>query len=171
MERGRPGESYIIAGPTHTLIDALNVAQTITGVSAPRIHMPPAAMKTTAGLMSIVERVVPVPGDSAEYLRVRRHNLHRQQRQGAARARLRPSPTPRRAGRDAPARAAPARQSVMSLRLPGVGAPSSLPVKRGGGHRTKWRAWHATPPGLRHHAVSPVTPTSRRRAASASAGC
>ena len=70
MERGRVGESYIIAGPPHTLVDALNIAQRITGVPAPRIHMPPAAMKATAGLMSVVERVVPVPDDySAEYLR------------------------------------------------------------------------------------------------------
>jgi nucleoside-diphosphate-sugar epimerase len=71
MERGRIGESYIIAGPSHTLVEALKVAQDITGVPAPRIHVPPAGMKAMAALMSVVERVVPVPDDySAEYLRV-----------------------------------------------------------------------------------------------------
>ncbi len=71
MERGRVGESYIIAGPQHTLIEALQIAQSITGVPGPRIHMPPAGMKATAALMSVVERVVPVPDDyTAEYLRV-----------------------------------------------------------------------------------------------------
>lgn len=71
MEHGRVGESYIIAGPAHTLVEALKVAQSITGVPGPRIHVPPAGMKVTAALMSVVERVVPVPDDySAEYLRV-----------------------------------------------------------------------------------------------------
>jgi nucleoside-diphosphate-sugar epimerase len=71
MERGRVGESYIIAGSTHTLVDALKVAQGITGVPGPRIQIPPAGMKVMAGLMSIIERVVPVPDNySAEYLRV-----------------------------------------------------------------------------------------------------
>lgn len=40
MERGRPGESYIIAGPPHTLADALRIAEDVTGVPAPRIHIP-----------------------------------------------------------------------------------------------------------------------------------
>ncbi len=71
MERGRPGESYIIAGPPHTLVDALQLAVSITGVPGPRIHVPPAGMKATAALMSVVERAVPVPDEySAEYLRV-----------------------------------------------------------------------------------------------------
>jgi nucleoside-diphosphate-sugar epimerase len=71
MERGRVGESYIIAGQQHTLIEALQIAQSITGVPGPRIHMPPAGMKATAALMRVVERVVPVPDDyTAEYLRV-----------------------------------------------------------------------------------------------------
>src|SRR4029453_12364453 len=32
MQRGAPGESYIIAGPPHTLAQALRIAQDITGI-------------------------------------------------------------------------------------------------------------------------------------------
>ncbi len=71
MESGTPGASYIIAGSQHTLVDALNIAEGITGVPAPRFHIPPAAMKGIAMMMSVVERAMPVPPNySAEYLRV-----------------------------------------------------------------------------------------------------
>jgi nucleoside-diphosphate-sugar epimerase len=71
MEKGTPGESYIIAGPPHTLIEALALAEQITGVPGPRMHPPPAMIKATAAIMGLVERVLPVPpGYSAEYLRV-----------------------------------------------------------------------------------------------------
>lgn len=71
MEKGTAGESYIIAGPTHTLVEALHVAENITGVPAPRNIASPAMMKAMAGMMGVVERVVPVPeAYSAEYLRV-----------------------------------------------------------------------------------------------------
>lgn len=71
MEAGTPGESYIIAGPEHTLADALDIAARITGITAPRFHIPPAAMKGIAALMGVVGRVLPVPPSySAEYLRV-----------------------------------------------------------------------------------------------------
>ena len=71
MEKGVVGESYIIAGPTHTLGDAMQTAQTITGVPAPRIHVPPLGMKAMAATMGVVEKIVPVPTDySAEYLRI-----------------------------------------------------------------------------------------------------
>lgn len=71
MEKGKPGESYIIAGPTHTLIKALQLAGRITGVPPSRILAPPAMLKATAAMMSVVEKVVPVPTDyTSEYLRV-----------------------------------------------------------------------------------------------------
>ncbi len=71
MEKGTPGESYIIAGPTHTLVDALEIAEKTTRVPAPRIHVPPAVMKGMSVVMSGVEKVVPVPDAySAEFLRV-----------------------------------------------------------------------------------------------------
>ena len=71
MEAGKPSENYIIAGPEHTLADALEIAEGITGIPAPRVHIPPAAMKGIAMMMGIVEKAVSVPPNySAEYLRV-----------------------------------------------------------------------------------------------------
>jgi nucleoside-diphosphate-sugar epimerase len=71
MEHGRPGESYIVAGPRHTLVEALEMAQAITGVPAPRLRVSPALLRTAAGVMGLVERLVPVPeAYTAEYLRV-----------------------------------------------------------------------------------------------------
>src|SRR6266542_219578 len=71
MERGNVGESYIIAGPTATVIDALRLAERLTGIPAPRLQPPPVLIKGIAALMSVVEKVVPVPDTmSAEYLRV-----------------------------------------------------------------------------------------------------
>lgn len=71
MDQGRPGESYIIAGPTHTLIEAIELAERITGIAAPRLRAAPGVLKAMAALMGLVERVVPVPASyTAEYLRV-----------------------------------------------------------------------------------------------------
>ena len=71
MEKGKAGESYIIAGPTHTFVDALHLAEKITGVPAPRIQVAPSIMKMMAATMGVVEKVVPVPPDySSEYLRI-----------------------------------------------------------------------------------------------------
>ena len=70
MERGRPGESYIIAGPPHTLEGALDLAEELTGIPAPRLRAAPGLVRATSQVMGLVERVVPVPPDfSAEYLR------------------------------------------------------------------------------------------------------
>ncbi len=70
MEQGTPGESYIIAGPTHTLVEAMKLAQRITGVPAPR-EVPPAMIKAVAAVMGVAEKVVPVPDEySAEFLRI-----------------------------------------------------------------------------------------------------
>ncbi len=71
MEKGTAGQSYIIAGPTHTLVDALHEARDITGVPLPRLVASPGLMKTMAATMSVVEKVIPVPESySAEYLRI-----------------------------------------------------------------------------------------------------
>ncbi len=71
MEKGAAGQSYIIAGPKHTFVDAIKLAQQITGVPAPRIIVSPAMMKAMSGMMSVVEKIVPVPEMyTAEYLRV-----------------------------------------------------------------------------------------------------
>lgn len=61
MERGRAGESYIVAGPCHTLVEALAIAQRITGVPAPRIHPPRAVLRALASLAGVAEWVQPLP--------------------------------------------------------------------------------------------------------------
>ena len=54
MEKGKPGETYIIAGPAHTLIEAMAVAEKITGIPAPKRHPSPRTMRFLAGLMHLV---------------------------------------------------------------------------------------------------------------------
>lgn len=71
MERGRPGESYILAGPPHTFIEAFHIAERITGIPAPRLHVSPALLKAASKVMSVIGAVVPVPETyRAESLRV-----------------------------------------------------------------------------------------------------
>ena len=71
MEQGKVGESYIIAGPTHTLVEGVQLAQKITGIPAPRIKVAPGMMKAMSATMGVVEKVLPVPANySAEYLRI-----------------------------------------------------------------------------------------------------
>jgi len=71
MERGRAGESYILAGPPHTLEEALEVAEEITGIRPPRLRPPALMLRAMAGLASAVERVMPLPQTySGETLRI-----------------------------------------------------------------------------------------------------
>ncbi len=71
MEKGVVGESYIIGGPNHTFVEVLHVAETITGVAAPRTTVSPVMMKVMAALIGLVEKVVSVPQEySSEGLRV-----------------------------------------------------------------------------------------------------
>ena len=71
MELGRAGENYYVCGPPHTLVDALAIAERLTGVPAPRVTVAPALLKAMSTLMRPIERVVPVPANySSEYLRV-----------------------------------------------------------------------------------------------------
>jgi nucleoside-diphosphate-sugar epimerase len=70
MDHGVAGESYIIAGPAHTLVEALQIAEGITGVPAPRLRAPAAAIKALAAVAGLAERVATLPaGYSAELLR------------------------------------------------------------------------------------------------------
>jgi nucleoside-diphosphate-sugar epimerase len=71
MERGKTGETYIIAGPPYTLLHALSLAQQITGVPIPRFHPSPGFMRALAGILGVVGKVIPLPQSmSSEYLRV-----------------------------------------------------------------------------------------------------
>lgn len=70
MERGKAGETYIIAGPPHPFIEVMQLLEQISGIPAPR-GVPPGVFKTMAAVMSVVERIIPVPESlAAEGLRV-----------------------------------------------------------------------------------------------------
>jgi nucleoside-diphosphate-sugar epimerase len=70
MEKGRPGENYIICGPPHTLVEAMTLAQEITGVPRPPA-VPPFVFRALAPVMGVVEQLVAVPDSyTAEGLRV-----------------------------------------------------------------------------------------------------
>jgi len=71
MEKGKIGESYFLAGPAHTLVDALTLADQVTGVDAPALKAAPWVLNMMSNMMSGVEKILPVPESySSEYLRV-----------------------------------------------------------------------------------------------------
>jgi nucleoside-diphosphate-sugar epimerase len=70
LERGAPGRAYFLAGPVHTLLEAIELAARTAGVAPPRLHVSPAVMRMMAAMASVVGRVVPLPADySADSLR------------------------------------------------------------------------------------------------------
>ncbi len=71
MEQGKVGESYFLTGPVHSLFDALQIAESITGIKAPRLKAAPGMLLALSSLMSLVEKVIPISGQySSETLRV-----------------------------------------------------------------------------------------------------
>jgi nucleoside-diphosphate-sugar epimerase/N-acetylglutamate synthase-like GNAT family acetyltransferase len=71
MEKGRPGESYILAGPPHTLEEALEIAERITGIRPPWLRPPAVLLRAMAALAGMVEKVIPLPQTySSETLRI-----------------------------------------------------------------------------------------------------
>ncbi|MCH8122581.1 MAG: NAD-dependent epimerase/dehydratase family protein [Bacteroidetes bacterium] len=69
MEKGTVGESYILSGPTHTLVEALDEAARITRRRPPPIHLGPAMMRLAAKFSGVLEPVINIPSHySAEAL-------------------------------------------------------------------------------------------------------
>ncbi|MFD1642796.1 NAD-dependent epimerase/dehydratase family protein [Halohasta litorea] len=60
MERGGPGEEYIIAGESRTLAELFDTAESITGIPAPRTA-PQGLFSVFASGMRVVERVATPP--------------------------------------------------------------------------------------------------------------
>ncbi|HUM45649.1 MAG TPA: NAD-dependent epimerase/dehydratase family protein [Chitinophagales bacterium] len=70
MEKGKSGETYIICGPPHTLTEAYQLAEKITGIPAPRF-VSPTMMSVSAAFAAVIEKVFPLPElYSSESLRV-----------------------------------------------------------------------------------------------------
>jgi nucleoside-diphosphate-sugar epimerase len=61
LEKGAVGERYIIAGETMTLVDAMRLAEKLTGIPRPRLVIPPVVFKLASALMGPVGAVVPLP--------------------------------------------------------------------------------------------------------------
>jgi nucleoside-diphosphate-sugar epimerase len=53
MERGREGESYIIAGHPHSMVEAFEIAERVTGMKRPRIELSSGTLKFMSRFMSI----------------------------------------------------------------------------------------------------------------------
>lgn len=71
MEKGTPGESYVIAGPPHSFEEAFAIAEKITGVRAPRLRLGPMVLRLMSRLMGAVGALVPLPPTfAAESLQV-----------------------------------------------------------------------------------------------------
>lgn len=61
MERGRPGESYILAGECLSFIEVFRRAERVTGIRGPRLHPPPPVTRALAAVMGLVQRLVRLP--------------------------------------------------------------------------------------------------------------
>ncbi len=61
MEKGTPGETYIITGPRHTLEYAFDVAAKFGHVRAPLLHPGPRIMRGMAVLMGLARRFTTLP--------------------------------------------------------------------------------------------------------------
>lgn len=70
MERGRPGESYLLTGPAHTFQDAFDLAAKLAGRRPPLIHPTPRMMRAAASLSATLERLNFRGGFPAETLRL-----------------------------------------------------------------------------------------------------
>lgn len=70
MQFGRPGESYIVGGPGHTLREALDVAARAAGKRGRPVAVPPALVRPAAAVLDALSRVVPPWRRTAERLKV-----------------------------------------------------------------------------------------------------
>ena len=71
MQKGQPGEAYIVSGPCHTWHEAFALAAKVGGGRLRALVLPPALLRAASKLMGFVEKVLPVPDDyTAEPLRV-----------------------------------------------------------------------------------------------------
>jgi nucleoside-diphosphate-sugar epimerase len=61
MEKGQPGETYIIAGPRHRFDHAFDLAASIARVRAPLFHPGPRTMRAMAASMGVVQKFSKLP--------------------------------------------------------------------------------------------------------------
>jgi nucleoside-diphosphate-sugar epimerase len=61
MQRGKPGEKYILAGPTQTVREVVEAVARLAGRPLPPLWLGPTGMMAVASLMRAVGRFVPLP--------------------------------------------------------------------------------------------------------------
>jgi nucleoside-diphosphate-sugar epimerase len=61
MEKGAAGENYFTCGPVHTLIDAMKLAEKITGVPLPKMVASPGMVSTMAKFTGLVDGRLNLP--------------------------------------------------------------------------------------------------------------
>lgn len=70
MQKGRLGESYMLAGENHTVVEAFDLAEKVTGIHV-SLRLPSGLVKNMSVLMGFIEKVVPIPQTyTAEGLRI-----------------------------------------------------------------------------------------------------
>ena len=60
MKKARPGSTYIIAGPPHTITDAFKTAEKITGIKAP-VGIPPFMLKMSYPFSWLADKIIDLP--------------------------------------------------------------------------------------------------------------
>jgi nucleoside-diphosphate-sugar epimerase len=61
MQKGQPGQNYLLCGPAHTFIEAMQIASETSGVPLPGLRAKPGLLKAMSALMAVVEKVIPLP--------------------------------------------------------------------------------------------------------------
>ncbi len=61
MQRGTPGETYMFAGPAHTVREVVEFVAGLAGRPMPRVWLGPGGMRMTARVMSLFARSVQLP--------------------------------------------------------------------------------------------------------------
>jgi nucleoside-diphosphate-sugar epimerase len=61
MERGKPGETYILAGPRHTFEEAFDLIATLARVPRPMLHPGPRLLRAAAMVAGLAGHVVHLP--------------------------------------------------------------------------------------------------------------
>ena len=70
MDKGKVGENYNICGPTHTFVNALEIAKEITGIRLP-IAAPVRMLRVMSAMMYLLDKFIPVPESyTSEGLRI-----------------------------------------------------------------------------------------------------
>jgi nucleoside-diphosphate-sugar epimerase len=68
LDRGRPGEAYVISGPATTVREAIGIVADVTGRKAPKHAIPPLLMKAMIPIGPLVGKVMGQPPNLRELI-------------------------------------------------------------------------------------------------------